>query len=85
MIDDDIYNDQPTTKLKIDTEKLLLFMKENGLPPKGASCVREDYWVQATKAAYNVKTVSQRLAKVVSSYWHKDLYNFEQNLSKQAN
>lgn len=58
----------------MDREKLRVFILENGFPPCGASCLRDDgYWIQAVKAACETRRVTPRLVKAVSSHWYGDL------------
>ena len=68
----------PKLKYRVDRGKLMEFMKINGLPPKKASCIGSGYWVQAAKAACNVKSATKKLAKAVSSYWHGNVQKFRQ-------
>lgn len=52
------------------------YMRNNGLPPKKASCVQNGYWVRAAIVACNVKYASKKLAKAVSNYWHANVHKF---------
>ena len=47
----------------MNSEVLINFICENGLPPKKASCKRDRYWVKAAMVACNKVKPSTKLTK----------------------
>ena len=64
----------------MNSEALINFIRENGLPPKKASCKRDRYWVKATMVACNKVKPSTKLTKAVSNYRCKNVSNFRTNI-----
>ena len=64
----------PKKKFKnVKTDLLLEFIRQEGCPPKNASCIKDGYWVRATKYCCNAKEPSKNLCLAVRHHWHRNI------------
>ena len=65
---------------KVNSEALINFICEKGLPHKKASYKRDGYWFKATMVACNKVKPSTKITKAVSNHWYKNFSNFRANV-----